>query len=158
MPAWAPTVIATLDGRAGERLGVGHAARVRDVVGLSAQGVEAVWSDAALAHGDFKPWNLLARQEGGVWQICGVLDWEFACAATPLLDFATFLRDEQARPAGFGDSFAAAYRTAGGALPDGWRRLTRLVDLLNLLQMLEWSGEQATADLRRVVGETLDAL
>jgi len=117
-----------------------------------------VWSDAALAHGDFKPRNLLARQEGGVWQICGVLDWEFACAATPLLDFATFLRDEQARPAGFADSFAAAYRTAGGALPDGWRRLTRLVDLLNLLQMLQWSGDQATADLRRVVGETLDAL
>lgn len=78
-----------------------------------------------------------ARQaRGGKWRICGVLDWEFACAATPLLDFAIFLRDERARPAGFGAAFANAYRSAGGVLPTGWRRLTRIADLLNLLQLL----------------------
>jgi aminoglycoside phosphotransferase (APT) family kinase protein len=158
MPAWAPAVLAALEGPAGGRLGPDLAARVRQAVESNAPEVEPAWSDAVLAHGDFKPWNLLARAEDGAWRVSGVLDWEFACAATPLLDFATFLRDEQARPAGFGDAFATAYRAAGGALPNGWRRLTRLVDLLNLLQLLEWSGEHADADLHRLVRETLDAL
>jgi len=156
MPAWAPTLIASLDGPAAEHLGPELSARVRHVAVSSAPEVEPIWREAVLAHGDFKPWNLLVRQDPGAWRICGVLDWEFACAASPLLDFAIFLRDERVRPAGFGVAFAAAYRAAGGSLPKGWRRLVRLIDLLNLLQMLEWSGESAAADLRRLVSESMD--
>jgi Ser/Thr protein kinase RdoA (MazF antagonist) len=158
MPHWAPAVEAALDGPAGASLGPAPAARVRRVVQSSLDQVEPIWSEAALAHADFKPWNLLARQEAGIWNICGVLDWEFACAASPLLDFAIFLRDDRARPAGFGDSFAAAYRSAGGRLPDAWRRLARLIDLLNLMQLLASPGEQRTEDIRRLVDDTLDSL
>jgi hypothetical protein len=68
------------------------------------------------------------------------------------------LRDERARPAGFGDSFAAAYRSAGGRLPEGWRRLARLIDLLNLMQLLASPGEQRDEDLRRLVDDTLHSL
>ena len=157
MPHWAPAVQAALDGPVGGSLGPELAARVRCAVQSSADEVEPIWSEAALAHADFKPWNLLARQEAGVWHICGVLDWEFACAASPLLDFAIFLRDERARPAGFGDSFAAAYLAAGGRLPEGWRRFARLIDLLNLMQLLLSPGEQRTEDLRRLVDDTLDS-
>lgn len=158
MPNWAPTLLAAVNGSAGVRVGPELAARVRNVVESSAYQVEPIWSEAVLAHADFKPSNLLARQEAGVWRICGLLDWEFACAASPLLDFAIFLRDERARPVGFGDAFAAAYRTAGGRLPNGWRPLARLIDLLNMMQMLIWPGERRTADLRRLIGETLDSL
>jgi aminoglycoside phosphotransferase (APT) family kinase protein len=158
MPRWAPTVRATLDGPAGGRLGPELAARVRKLVEANARAVEVVWAEAVLTHADFKPWNLLTRQEEGAWRICGVLDWEFACAASPLLDFAIFLRDERSRPAGFGDALAAAYCAAGGSLPDGWRRLARLIDLLNMLQLLEWSGKAAVADLRGLVSEALDTV
>jgi aminoglycoside phosphotransferase (APT) family kinase protein len=158
MPHWACAVEAALDGPAGASLGPGLAARVRRVVQSSLDQVEPIWSEAALAHADFKPWNLLARQEAGIWNICGVLDWEFACAASPLLDFAIFLRDERARPAGFGDSFAEAYRVAGGRLPEGWRRLARLIDLLNLMQLLASPGERRDEDLRRLVDDTLHSL
>lgn len=158
MPAWTPTVLEALEGTAGERLGPELADRVRFAAESSSHEIEPIWREAVLAHGDFKPANLLVRQEVGKWRICGVLDWEFACAATPLLDFAIFLRDERARPAGFGAAFANAYRSAGGVLPTGWRRLTRIADLLNLLQLLEWSGEAASFDLIRLVGESLTAV
>jgi aminoglycoside phosphotransferase (APT) family kinase protein len=158
MPHWASAVEAALDGPAAASLGPGPAARVRRVVQSSLDQVEPIWSEAALAHADFKPWNLLARQEAGTWNICGVLDWEFACAASPLLDFAIFLRDEGARPAGFGDSFAEAYSAAGGRLPESWRRLARLIDLLNLTQLLSSPGGQRTEDIRRLVDDTLDSL
>lgn len=169
MPAWAPTVLSTLRGPVEERLGPELAARVRQTVESNAWAVEPVWSEAVLVHGDFKPWNMLAQPEaepsggggagggaGGGWRLTGVLDWEFACAGSKLLDFATFLRDEAGRPSGFGDAFADAYLQAGGSLPDDWRGLTRLIDLLNLMQMLEWAGERALADLRRLVTQTVE--
>jgi Ser/Thr protein kinase RdoA (MazF antagonist) len=172
MPAWAPTVLETLEGPVEERLGPELAGRVREAVRLNASGVEAVWSEAVLVHADYKPWNLLARPglpgpeaaAGAVaapgsgeaaWQLAGILDWEFACAGCNLIDFATFLRDEAARPAGFADAFAAAYLAAGGTLPDDWRRLTRLVDLLNLLQLLQAGDPQTTEDLRQLMAQTL---
>jgi aminoglycoside phosphotransferase (APT) family kinase protein len=158
MPPWAPTVLATLDGPAGKRLGPELVARVRHAAESNVHEVEPIWREAVLAHADFKPWNLLAQRESGGWRVSGVLDWEFACAASPLLDFAIFLRDEAVRPAGFGDAFATAYRAAGGALPIGWRRPARLIDLLNLLQLLEWAGEAAAADLRRAVADSLDII
>jgi len=158
MPAWAPTVISTLDGPAGERLGPRLATKIRHAVESNAPMVEVAWSDAVLVHGDFKPWNLLARRRAGGWRLTGVLDWEFACAGSKLLDFATFLRDEAGRPPGFGAAFADAYRSAGGQLPEEWRGLTRLIDLLNLMQMLEWSGEQANEDIIRLTVGTLGAV
>ena len=166
----------TLAGPVEECLGLELAARVRETVESNAGRVEAVWSDAVLVHADYKPWNLLVREEASgsagpdaaaprasgaapanraaAWHLAGVLDWEFACAGCRLIDFATFLRDEEARPAGYGDAFASAYVAAGGMLPDDWRRLTRLVDLLNLTQLLQSGDPQTTADLRRLVART----
>jgi Ser/Thr protein kinase RdoA (MazF antagonist) len=178
MPAWAPTVLDVLAGRVAERLGPELAGRVRKSVESNAGAVEQVWSEAVLVHADYKPWNLLVRRaaepEADVgaereperepesaaavpWQVAGILDWEFACAGCKLIDFATFLRGEAELPAGFGDAFASGYLAAGGDLPPGWRRLTRLVDLLNLMQLLAWAD--GTADgLRQLVRETVDSV
>jgi Ser/Thr protein kinase RdoA (MazF antagonist) len=180
MPSWAPTVVETLNGPIAERLGPELAAGVRETVRSNADRVEAVWSEAVLVHADYKPWNLLVRRETPTsapapgaaappeasapdprlgaavsgWHLTGILDWEFACAGCKLIDFATFLRDEEARPAGFGDAFAAAYLAAGATLPNDWRGLARLVDLLNLVQLLESGDPQTTEDLRRLVAGT----
>jgi Ser/Thr protein kinase RdoA (MazF antagonist) len=158
MPSWSRAVLHELAGTAEERLGPELAATLRAAVSSNADAVERVWSDAVLAHADYKPWNLLMAtvdlSADGV-NLAGVLDWEFACAGCRLIDFATFLRDEASRPPGFGQAFAAGYRAAGGTLPDDWRRLTLLVDLLNLVQLLSWAGDRAAAELTRLVAETV---
>jgi Ser/Thr protein kinase RdoA (MazF antagonist) len=123
--------------------------------------VGPVWSEAVLVHGDFKPWNLLGRIETdrpgriGRWRLTGILDWEFACAGSRLLDFASFLRGEASLPAGYGDAFAGAYLAAGGTIPADWRRLTRLIDVLNLLQLLEWVDDAAAAELLALVAANI---
>ena len=167
MPGWASAVIEALGGRVEERLGPELSAGVRAVVESNAPAVESVWSEAVLVLADYKPWNLLVDRPadgasdgpggGTAWHVTGVLDWEFACAACKLIDFATFLRDEADRRPGFADVFAAAYVDAGGSLPTDWRPLTRLVDLLNLLQLLAWADHRAALELRRLVAEIVSA-
>jgi len=157
MPAWDAAVLAALAGPVEERLGPELAEGIRSTVESNARTVEPIWQEAVLVHADYKPWNLLVGRAGGAtardgaWRVTGILDWEFACAACRLIDFATFLRDDAARPPGFADAFAAAYVDAGGSLPTDWRRLTRLVDLLNLLQLMAWTDDRASAELRRLV-------
>jgi Ser/Thr protein kinase RdoA (MazF antagonist) len=178
MPTWAAALLETLAGPVEASLGPELAAAVREIVESNAGFVHAVWSEAMLVHADYKPWNLLARQGppaspsapvstsapdaadtpgsgAGAWRLTGILDWEFACAGCKLIDFATFLRDEEGRPAGFGDAFASAYLAAGGTLPNDWRRLTRLVDLLNLMQLLRSGDPRTAGDVRRLVAGTI---
>ena len=161
MPAWDAAILAALTGPPEERLGPELSNGVRSTVDSNAQAVERIWREAVLVHADYKPWNLLVGRAGGQtaraakWIVTGILDWEFACAGCRLIDFATFLRDEADRPPGFADAFAAAYVEAGGSLPTDWRRLTRLVDLLNLLQLLAWADDRAAVELRRLVAATV---
>jgi Ser/Thr protein kinase RdoA (MazF antagonist) len=174
MSAWSSAVLETLDGQVEERLGSELSASVRKTVDSNAAVVDHVWAEAVLVHADYKPWNLLVARSAdsddpssddapagpltapsGGWRLTGILDWEFACAGCKLIDFATFLRDEASLPRGFGEAFVGAYLAAGGTLPADWRRLTGLVDLLNLVQMLSWSRDRASADLRRLVAATV---
>jgi len=178
MPAWGAAVGEALDGRVVERLGPELSDRVRATVDSNARAVEPAWSEAVLVHADFRASNLLVREvaetssvshrrlgrdeadrstdpAAGGWRLTGILDWEFACAGCRLIDFATFPRDENSRPPGFGHAFAAAYLAAGGTLPANWRRLTRLVDLLNLVHLLAWADDRAATELRRLVAATL---
>lgn len=162
MADWASAVLSTLDGLVDERLGPELATSVRRAVESNRAAMEPAWSDAVLVHADYKPWNLLGRVEGSPgsarWLLNGIVDWEFACAGSRLIDFATFLRDEASRPAGYGDAFALAYTAAGGTLPTEWRRLARLVDILNLLQMLERrpaTDEASAVKLRDLVAASL---
>jgi Ser/Thr protein kinase RdoA (MazF antagonist) len=181
MPAWATAVLEALTGRVEGRLGPELSDRVRATVDSNANAVESVWSGAVFVHADFRASSLLVREGAdpsdiprlrsgrdaadcstgsapGRWRLAGILDWEFACAGCKLIDFAAFLRNEGSRPPGFSDAFAAAYLAAGGALPADWRRLTGLVDLLNLLQLLAWANNLAATELRRLVTETVDGL
>lgn len=160
MADWASAVSSALAGVVEQRLGPDLAMRVRRAVESEGPAIEPVWSQAVLVHGDYKPWNLLGQIDRGSGVadsrlLTGIVDWEFACAGCRLIDFATFLRDEASRPAGYGDAFVSAYATAGGTLPAEWRRLTRLVDVLNLLQMLTWVDEAAATRLRDLVSASL---
>jgi Ser/Thr protein kinase RdoA (MazF antagonist) len=165
MPAWDEAMAFELD-RAAPRLGPELSARVSHCVHSNARVVHGVWTEAALVHADFKPWNLLAtavepgvpEHAGSSWRLAGVLDWEFACSGCRLIDFGTFLRDPASRPAGYADAFAAGYRAGGEELPAAWPRLMLLVDLLSLLQMAGRSSGQAAADLRRILWASLETI
>jgi hypothetical protein len=64
-----------------------------------------------------------------------------------------------APPDAFCDAFAASYRGAGGALPDGWLRDAAAFDLTNLVGLLASvpAGSRRALDVRRRIAETLAA-
>jgi aminoglycoside phosphotransferase (APT) family kinase protein len=107
-----------------------------------------------LSHSDYKPWNLLVHNG----QIAAVLDWEFAFASAPLNDVGNFLRYSARQPSAYESGFIQGYQAAGGALPDDWKRLSRMVDLINLCDFLNRADDNATVvrDVRPLVQATLD--
>jgi aminoglycoside phosphotransferase (APT) family kinase protein len=132
---WPAHVAYFLGRRAGERLGQALRERLRAFVAANAAWLEPLAGAKTLVHGDYKPWNLLARRDGR--GIAGVLDWEFAFAGAPLVDVAVFLRQEADLPTAYAGWFAEGYAAGGGKLPPDWRALARLLDLLNLCSMLD---------------------
>ena len=112
--------------------------------------------DPRLVHGDFNGRNLIVRSENGRWRVAAVIDWEFAVAASPLIDIANFLRYEEIDPVAE-PHFSYAYRANGGELPDGWRRLSRLHDLAALCESLarEHLPEEFVPELIEQVAATV---
>jgi Ser/Thr protein kinase RdoA (MazF antagonist) len=165
MADWSEAMLDEID-RAAPRLDPTLPDRLRRCADANAALVHGAWTEATLVHADFKPWNLLgATDEPGAsessalrWRLTGVLDWEFACAGCRLIDFGTFLRDLSSRPPGYGESFSRGYLDAGGELPAQWPRLTLLVDLLSLVQMAGRSAGLASADLHRLIAESLASI
>lgn len=114
--------------------------------------------ETRLVHGDFNKRNTLVRCDEGRWTVAAVLDWEFAVSGTPLADVGNFLRYERtARPIAE-PHFSAGYRAAGGELPEDWRRLARIVDLVALSESLsrEQLPDQVTAELVELVRATIE--
>ncbi len=124
-------------GRAGQRLGTALTQRlwqfVRDNSGYLAVEEEA----AALVHADFKGVNILVRQMQASWHVAAVLDWEFALASSPLIDIANMLRYGRLLPAAYETQFIRGYQDNGGTLPTGWKRTSKLLDLLSLCEFLD---------------------
>ncbi len=173
MPDWDAAILAALEA-AEPRIGPRLAGALRRTVESNARAVHGVWSEAALVHADFKPWNLLyavdADGAAAEYRLTGVVDWEFACAGCRLIDVGTFLRDVPRRavegPAadgsapegsaadGFAEAFVEGYEAGGAPLPPDWRRLTLLVDLLSLVQMSVWARGRGLQDIVRLLTES----
>jgi aminoglycoside phosphotransferase (APT) family kinase protein len=141
----------------GDRLGADLARRLRRLVAARASSLDVLHDDRALVHADYKPWNLLVRRDDRNWCVAGVLDSEFAFAGSPLFDLSIFLRQEPGQPPGYARGFEAGYRDAGGHLPDDWRDLALLLDVLNLCSMLDGPsvGEAFLQDGRQIIAATL---
>jgi fructokinase len=112
---------------------------------------------ACLVHADFNGSNVLVRQDGGEWTLAGVIDWEFALAATPALDFGNLLRAPLGERTILVDAVAAAYRDHGGSLPKDWRELARIFDLYAWIDVLNRpeSAKGAIEDGIAIIGETI---
>jgi aminoglycoside phosphotransferase (APT) family kinase protein len=111
-----------------------------------------------LVHGDFNKRNVLVHEAKGRWTVAAVLDWEFAVASAPITDLANFLRYERASRPLAEPFFSNGYFQAGGALPDDWRRLSRLVDLVGLCEALTRDSlrDDVASELAELVRATVE--
>jgi aminoglycoside phosphotransferase (APT) family kinase protein len=141
-------------GIAGERVG----RELADAVIAFAKKNEhrsTVWNKPPrLTHFDFGGTNILLHADGTV---SGVVDWEFAAAASPAADFGNLLRPPLGHKSQFVEAVEGGYRAAGGSLPDDWRELTRLADLgawAEFMTRLD-IGQQLIEDARTVFRQTI---
>lgn len=125
-----------VDGQAGERLGADDTARLLAQIERHADDLEPLVDQHALIHADYKDGNILVRRDADGWRVTAVLDWEFAFVGASIFDLGMLLRREATLPAGFPSACVAAYRAHGGFAPPGWRRMTLLMDLINLCDFL----------------------
>lgn len=96
----------------------------------------ALDEERRLVHCDFSSGNVLVRELEGRWSIAAVLDWEFAVSASPLIDVGNFLRYEATSKFPMEPHFSAGFTRAGGQLSEDWLRLSRVLDLTALAEML----------------------
>lgn len=90
-----------------------------------------------LVHSDFKPVNLLWSEASHLT----VLDWEFAHSGHAFFDFGILLRHYLDFPLRL-KALEKGYREAGGCLPDNWLQVARLLDFVNIIQLLNTPGER----------------
>jgi aminoglycoside phosphotransferase (APT) family kinase protein len=141
-------------GIAGERLGHALAA---DVVAYAKANEQraAAWNDPPrLTHFDFGSSNILVR---GDFSLAGIVDWEFAAAASPAPDFGNLLRPPLGHSSAFVEALEASYRDAGGILPGDWRALARLADMGAWAEFLSRAdiGEALIEDARQTLIRTI---
>jgi Ser/Thr protein kinase RdoA (MazF antagonist) len=125
-----------LDGLGGERLGPALTGRLLAQVEGCADELEPLAGARSLIHADYKDGNILVRRTPEGWRVTAVLDWEFAFVGASIFDLGSLLRREATLPPGFAAACVAAYRAEGGFAPPGWRRMTLLMDLINLCDFL----------------------
>jgi fructokinase len=114
--------------------------------------------ECALVHCDFNSPNLLVRRVTGKWEVAAVLDWEFAISGSPLNDIGNFLRYERSLRPLREPHFSRGFQEGGGELPEGWRRLSRIIDLTSLCEILtrdELPG-QIVAEVVELVEATIE--
>lgn len=146
-------------GGAAERLGEPMAARVLNFTQRTAHRLDRLRDTACLVHADFNPRHLLLRRVNNAWTVAAALDWEFAFSGIPLWDIGSMLRFADPLRPDFADPFARAFAEHGGELPQEWRALARLLDLMNLMEFLTRpNAPQAVYDRAiRWVGESMAA-
>jgi len=127
-----------LSRRASKRLGSDLTTRFQNFLSRRAQLLDALPRRACLVHSDFNPPNLKADEK----TITGVLDWEFAHSGSPLTDIANMLRPRAYQTAAFNGTFIHAYEKEAGPLPQNWQSLSRMLDLMAQIEMLDAPEER----------------
>jgi len=141
-----------IEGRTGDRLGATLTARLLAQIERHADALTPLTGERSLIHADYKDGNILVQREPDGWRVTAVLDWEFAFVGASVFDLGSLLRRETTLPPGFAAACVAAYRAHGGFAPPGWRRMTLLMDLINLCDFLNG------ADLREAMRDDVTGL
>ncbi|HEV3039090.1 MAG TPA: aminoglycoside phosphotransferase family protein [Candidatus Angelobacter sp.] len=128
-------------GLAVKRLGPGEFHRILRFIDdhLGCLAVTESWY--SFVHGDYTGTNVIVWKEEMGWRVSAILDWEFVTVGTSIFDVGVFLRNEDKLPPDFRGCFTRAFADAGGYLPPGWRRASKLLDLVNQFAFLDADGE-----------------
>ena len=132
--------------------------RIHNLIWQWAPRLASLDADPRLVHGDFNRRNLIARQVAGRWVVVAVLDWEFAIASSPLTDIENFLRYDLASHPLAEPHFSTGFAQAGGALPEDWRRVGRMVGLTATCESLTHDElpEDIASELVELVRATVE--
>ncbi|NDD31136.1 MAG: aminoglycoside phosphotransferase family protein [Proteobacteria bacterium] len=133
---------ALFHGRVGRRLGEEGARRLWSVVETNKPLLDALPQSRRLVHADYNSKNILVCERDGAWEVSGVLDWECAYAGSPLADIANLFNYMGNPPPAFERGVLDGFVEAGGDLPAEWRRVTRLLDLISIIEFLNQPGER----------------
>ncbi len=142
----------------GERLGVDLSKKVVDFIQREGQILDQWPGPPSLTHSDFGGSNILvSKNDGNVWNVAAILDWEFAFSGTPFFDFGNLLRKPLGVMPGFQKSFQEGYMGTGVDLPVEWREMSLITDLTAWLEFLTRpaAGEHLIEDARRTIVETM---
>lgn len=141
-----------------ERLGVALSQRLWRFVTEHEELLGVVEDHAMLVHGDFNGLNVIVRTASGPPEVAALIDWEYAHSGTPLVDLGSMLR----RPGRdlapwFEEELIRGYRQSGGILPENWRQVSRIVDLVKLCAFVRSpnAGEVAVQSVRALIESAL---
>jgi hypothetical protein len=123
------------DGRARNRLGAPVADALKHA--LEAAEPRLTWGAVCLSHGDLSHRNVLAAPRDGQWQIAGIIDWETTTTSSPLFDIGSLVRYADRHNPEWLAAFERGYRDGGGELPASWPLTARLLDCLDLVELLD---------------------
>jgi fructokinase len=140
-----------------DRLGVALTQRLWQFVKEHEESLGAVEHQSLLVHGDFSGANVVVRTTPEPPAVSAVIDWEYAHSGTPLVDLGSILRRAAGRPAWFEEELVRGYREDGGVLPENWRQVSRIVDLVKLCAFVRSPnlGDVAVDGVRAIVEATL---
>ena len=107
-----------------------------------------------LVHSDFNGSNILMHGT----KVAAIIDWEFAMSGRPDIDFGNLLRNHPDED--FLDGVAAGYRAQGHVLPQNWRKLARLSDLVAWADILTRPGvhESIVESAKVAIAETVGSV
>lgn len=121
-----------------KRLGKDIIQKIRKVINENIEDLLSLDNDPRLVHGDFQGTNILVDHN----KITGIIDWEFAMAGHPLADIGQLFRYEEYFNKQLISIFEDEYRKKSDyILPDNWYKLSKIRDLANLIQLLDFEED-----------------
>jgi aminoglycoside phosphotransferase (APT) family kinase protein len=141
-----------------ERLGVALTRRLWRFVTEHEELLAVVEHHAMLVHGDFNGLNVIVQTTSGPPHVAALLDWEYAHSGTPLVDLGSVLRRPGHEVAPwFAEELIRGYSQEGGILPENWRQVSRIVDMVKLCAFVRSpnAGEVAVEGVRALIESAL---
>jgi aminoglycoside phosphotransferase (APT) family kinase protein len=146
-------------GQAEERLGRELSRELCSFVTAASPILDDLDEVPCLVHGDFDGSNILVHRADDQWRVSGVVDWEYAIAATPLVDLGHILRPPFGDIESFEHSLIEGFQSHGGVLARQWKRACRLLDLINWVSFLNRPapGSQVIESSREMIVRTISS-
>ena len=144
-------------GAAGRWLGIEVTDKVRSFCLQHSSLLSEVDEPSVLVHSDFNGLNILMLDHLNRVEVSAVLDWEFAFAGRRYVDIGNMLRYENSNSL-FERHFIQSYKDAGGYLNENWRLISKLEDIIALLDILNHSTSDMPnkiSDVRRLMIGTI---